>query len=78
MPQVAVKILNMKVKSATIEENGAAAAEFSGFIRTSLRELTTLHRANKADAAEIRRLQSATRKKLDRIWENLGHVQATN
>ena len=78
MPHVPDKISNMKVKSATIAENGADAAAFSGFIRTSLRELTTLHRANKADAAEIRRLQSATRKKLDRIWDNLGHVQAAN
>ena len=78
MPRAPDKILNMKVKSATVEENGADAVEFSGFIRTSLRELMTLHRANKADAAEIRRLQSATRKKLDRVWENLAQVQATH
>lgn len=65
-------------KAATISENGVEEAEFGAFVRASLRELTTIHRANKADDAEIRRLQSSTRKKLDRIWENLGHVQATN
>lgn len=66
------------MKAAMISENGADETKFGAFIRLSLRELTVLHRANKADDAEIRRLQSSTRKKLDRIWENLAHVQATN
>ena len=43
-----------------------------------MREMAALHRANKADDAEIRRLQISTRKKLDRIRETLRHVQATN
>jgi hypothetical protein len=68
----------MKIKAATISENGEGATEFSAFMRASLRELTTLHRANKVADAEIRRLQISTRKTLDRIRENLGHVQATN
>jgi len=72
-----VKIYDMKTKAAMISENGATA-EFTASLRASLRELARLHRANKADDAEIRRLQSLTRKKLDRIWENLGHVQAAN
>ena len=68
----------MKIKAATISENGADEVKFIAFIRASLRELTTLHRANKADDAEIRKLQISTRKKLDRIRENLRPVQATN
>ena len=68
----------MKIKAATISENGAEEAKFSVFFRSSMREMAELHRANKADDAEIRRLQISTRKKLDRIRENLRHVQATN
>jgi hypothetical protein len=68
----------MKLKAVMISENGAEERKFGEFIRASLRELTTLHRANKSDDAEIRRLQISTRKKLDRIRENLRHVQATN
>lgn len=68
----------MKMKAATILENGADKTKFSALFRATMREMTALHRANKASDAEIRRLQSSTRKKLDRIWENLGHVQAAN
>ncbi len=68
----------MKLKEAIILENGAEEARFGTYIRASLRELTMLHRANKADDAEIRRLQISTRKKLERIRENLRHVQAAN
>jgi hypothetical protein len=68
----------MKTKAATISENGPEAAKFSMFIRASLRELTTLHRANKADDAEIRRLQISTRKKLDRFRGNLRQLQAAH
>jgi hypothetical protein len=68
----------MKIKAAMISENGAEETKFSAFFRSSMREMAALHRANKASDAEIRRLQVSTRKKLDRIWENLRHVQATN
>lgn len=68
----------MKTKALTISEMKEKTSGFSVFFRESLRELTALHRANKADDAEIRRLQSSTRKKLDRIRENLSHVQAAN
>jgi hypothetical protein len=71
------KIPKVKTK-LTMAEAPGMTEEFASFFRASLRELTTLHQANKADAAEIRRLQTSTRKKLDRIWENLGHAQATN
>jgi len=68
----------MKTKAATISGNGTDEATFSAFFRASMREMAALHRANKADDAEIRRLQISTRKKLDRIRETLRHVQATN
>jgi hypothetical protein len=68
----------MKIKAATISENGAEEAKFGAFFRASMREMAALHRANQADDAEIRRLQISTRKKLDRIRENLRPVQATN
>lgn len=67
----------MKTKSVEISEPEERPSGFTAFFRESLRELTALHRANLSDAAEIRRLQSSTRKKLNRIRENLGHVQAT-
>ena len=68
----------MKTKAATISWNGTDEATFGTFFRASMREMAALHRANKADDAEIRRLQISTRKKLDRIRETLRHVQATN
>jgi hypothetical protein len=68
----------MKTKVATISENGAEETKFSAFFRSSMREMAALHRANKASDAEIRRLQTATRKTLDRIRQNLRHVQAAN
>jgi hypothetical protein len=61
----------VKAKSNIVETPGSTE-KFASFFRASLHELTALHHANKADDAEIRRLQSSTRKKLDRIWENLG------
>ena len=45
-------------------------------IRDGLKELTAIHKANKTEDAEIRGLQAATRKKLDRICQNLKHVEA--
>ena len=68
----------MKLKAATISENGADETKFSAFLRAATREMTTLHRANKVSDVEIRRLQISTRKKLDRIQEILRHVQADN
>ena len=68
----------MKIKAATLLENGAETNKFGAFFRSTMREMTALHRANKTSDAEIRRLQASTRKKLDRIWENLRHVQANN
>ena len=72
---VQVKLQERKTKAATILENGVTAG-FTALFRASVRELAALHRANKADDVEIRRLQGSTRKKLERIRENLGHVQA--
>ena len=68
----------MKMRAAVFSGNGAEELKFGEFLRASMREMTALHRANQADNAEIRRLQISTRKKLDRIRENLRHVQATN
>jgi hypothetical protein len=67
----------MKTKAATTSETNGDCGELAAFLRASLKELTAIHRANKAADAEIRKLQSSTRKKLDRIWENLRYVQAT-
>ena len=66
----------MKTKAFVIPEVDEKPAGFAAFFRESLRELSAIHRANRSDDAEIRKLQSSTRKKLDRIWENLGYVQA--
>ena len=68
--------MDMKTKALGISGLEEKPSGFAEFFRESLRELAALHRANKADDAEIRRLQSSTRKKLDRIRENLSHVQA--
>ena len=70
--------MDMKTKALAISDAEETPSGFSTFFRESLRELTAIHRANKADDAEIRRLQSSTRKKLDRIRQNLSHVQAAN
>ena len=66
--------MKTEVVALAAEENPTG---FAAFFRASLRELTTLHRANQAADAEIRKLQSSTRKKLDRIGQNLRHVQTT-
>jgi hypothetical protein len=62
----------MKSKAFVISETEEKPAGFSSFFRESLRELAAIHRANRSDDVEIRKLQSSTRKKLDRIRENLG------
>ncbi len=66
----------MKAKAAVTLETSGDSGELTAFLRASLKELTAIHRANKAADTEIRKLQSSTRKKLDRIWENLRYVQA--
>jgi len=68
----------MKLKAAMISENGADETKFSAFLRAATREMTEIHRANKASDAEILRLQISTRKTLDRIREILRLVQADN
>ncbi|HWF18274.1 MAG TPA: hypothetical protein VG754_03360 [Verrucomicrobiae bacterium] len=65
----------MKTKAATASKFNGDFGEYAVIIRDGLKELAAIHRANKTDDAEIRRLQSSTRKKLDRIWKNLRHVQ---
>jgi hypothetical protein len=68
----------MKAKALEILTVDEKSVGFAEFFRASLRELTALHRANKADDAEIRRLQTSTRKKLDRIRENLSQLQTVS
>ena len=45
-------------------------------IEAAKKELSAIRKANKGTDAEIRRLQTSTRKRLDRIQENLRHVEA--
>jgi hypothetical protein len=64
------------MKTVEIQENETEAAQNSTLIREGLKELASIHKANKVTDAEIRRLQTSTRKKLDRIRQNLRYVQA--
>jgi hypothetical protein len=41
-----------------------------------MKELSEIRKTSRATDAEIRRLQSSTRRKLARIGENLRHVEA--
>ena len=66
----------VKPKTVMIPEAGTDEVEFSALIKEGFEELATIHKANKVTDAEIRRLQMSTRKKLDRIRENLRFVQA--
>jgi len=67
----------MKTATATLNGNQADMASFTTLLKAAMKELSEIHKANKAQDAEIRRLQASTRKKLDRIRENLRHVEAT-
>jgi hypothetical protein len=66
----------MKVKDAIVPASATDESRFLALIRKGLKELTEIRRLNKATDAEIRRLQASTRKKLDRIEENLEYVEA--
>ena len=46
-------------------------------IKVAMKELSEIRKANRATDAQIRRLQTSTRKKLGSIRENLRHVEAT-
>lgn len=53
-----------------------ADAQFTAQLRGCLEELTLIRKVNRTTDAEIRQLRTATRKKFDRIRENLRHVEA--
>jgi hypothetical protein len=67
----------MKIKLTDAHAADIAAANLSLLLRDSIKELAALHKENDAMSTEIRKLQVSTRKKLDRIEENLRHVQAS-
>ena len=50
---------------------------FAAQLRGCLEELTLTRKLNRTTDAEIRQFRVATRKKFDRIRENLRHVEAT-
>jgi hypothetical protein len=52
-------------------------AQFAAQLRGCLEELTLIRKVNRTTDAEIRQLRAATRKKFDRIRENLRQVEAT-
>ena len=64
----------MTTKAAAL--NDAQAARYSEIIADALKEISAIHKRNKTLDVEIRRLQSSTRKRLERIRENLRHVEA--
>ena len=64
----------MATKTATLPE--ADMMNYLTVLKAAIKELSEIRKANRATDAEIRRLQSSTRKKLGRIEENLRHVEA--
>ncbi|HEY9172466.1 MAG TPA: hypothetical protein VI136_09305 [Verrucomicrobiae bacterium] len=64
----------MATKTATVPE--ADMMNYLTVLKAAIKELSEIRKANPATDAEIRRLQSSTRKKLGRIEENLRHVEA--
>ncbi|MEK7685848.1 MAG: hypothetical protein AAB466_10540 [Verrucomicrobiota bacterium] len=64
------------MKTIVAQEAEADASGYSALIKEGLKELAVIHKANKATDLEIRRLQASTRKKLNRIRENLRYVHA--
>ena len=64
----------MTTKTATLPE--ADMMNYLTVLKAAIKELSEIRKANRATDAEIRRLQSSTRKKLGRIEENLRHVEA--
>ena len=67
----------MKVADTLSRDELRAEAQFAAQLRGCLEELTLIRKANRATDTEIRQLRAATRKKFDRIRENLRHVEAT-
>lgn len=64
------------MKSITAQDTEADASRQLALIKEGLKELAVIHKANQATDVEIRRLQASTRKKLNRIREDLRYVQA--
>jgi hypothetical protein len=62
------------VKVAELTLNGNES-EIVMLIKSATREITDIRKDNQSSDIEIRRLQAATRKKLNRIRENLRHVE---
>lgn len=50
-------------------------ADFGEMIQAATKELAEIRSANRVTDAEIRRLRDTTRRRLERIWENLRHVE---
>ena len=66
----------MTTKDAALPTIEDSIAPYMDVIAAAMKELTAIRKANKLTDAEIRRLQTATEKKLKRIEENLRHVEA--
>ncbi len=64
------------MKKTSIPATDATELNFLPALKIAIKELSAIRRANRATDAEIRRLQTSTRKKLGRIQENLRHVEA--
>ena len=64
------------MKKTSIPATDATELNFLPALNIAIKELSAIRRANRATDAEIRRLQTSTRKKLGRIQENLRHVEA--
>jgi hypothetical protein len=67
----------MKEATTLPRDEQRAEARFAAQLRNCLDELALVRKANRVTDIEIRQLRAATRKKLDRIRENLRHVEAT-
>ena len=67
----------MKVATTLHQAELRADSQFTVQLRGCLDELALIRKVNRTADAEIRQLRAATRKKFDRIRENLRHVEAT-
>ena len=65
----------MKVATTLPQDEMRADVQFAAQLRGCLEELTLIRKVNRIADAEIRQLRVATRKKFDRIRENLRHVE---
>ena len=66
----------MKIATTVPPDAVRVDAQFAAQLRGCLDELTVIRRLNRTADAEIRQLRASTRKKFDRIRENLRHVEA--